>query len=575
MIVKELFMKLGIQSDSKDFKKVEGGMERITDFAKKAAVAFAAFKLGKWIKGVADQVANLGDEFDKMEQRTGVAAQTLQKLGFAADLTGANIGVVEVAIRTLQRTADEAASGVATYKDEYDRLGVSVKDSKGNLRSFEQLLPEIASGMQKLKTDTERTAIAQKIFGRSGTQLIPLLKSGSEEIQNMMKEFKELGGVIDKDLQKQSADYIDNQTRMNTVFQGLRNVIGKQLLPVFNEMSETTIEWFKQNRKWIALKLESVFKSLGKVIKNISRFFGDIIDDVIEWTKKLSPLQKGILKVSAAAAGLAILLALPAGSILLLIALIALLIDDFQTWQDGGESLIGSFIDKMEKLLGLDVIRIFKKWGSNFIDMIKRMFAPLAIFIKFIIDAFILGFPKSWERMTTRVQELWDNLIKRFWDTINSLRDGIIKIFSFIWSKVGKGTKEFLSSFWKSFVDVLDRLWTKIVNWSKKIIDKIAAPFKKIREFVSGIFGDNEVKIIQKIQDLAQAGKTLPTLQRTISEPTRRFVSPTTNSSVNVTVNASPGMNEERLAQKVSQGVKKELDRVNRATIQAFVPAGG
>jgi hypothetical protein len=573
MLVKELFFKLGIKSDQQDFKKAEKGMENIVELAKKAAVTLAAIKFGKWIKGIADQVANLGDQFDKMALRTGVAAQALQELGFAAELSGANIITLEMAIRTLQKNVTDAANGAESFVKDFRKLGVNIKDSSGNIREFESLLPDIAQGLSKITTESERSAIAQRLFGDSGTQLLPLFKTGAKAIREMVQEFRELGAVIDEDLQKQSTRYIDNQARMSAVYQGLRNVIAKQLLPVFSELTEETIAWFKQNRKWIALKLGNIFRNLGRIIKAVSRFFSAIVKVTAKWIDQLSPLHRGMVKISAAVAGLAILLSLPAGSILLLIGLIALLIEDFQTWREGGESVIGALIDKLEDFLGIDVVRTMTKWWNSIDNLLGLVAKTLTAYMIFFKELFTEGFASAYRNLSASLARAWEDV----WKTTKEVLDGIWflikKLGNSLIGALNQPLKNFVKTMWDSFVHLLDRLWDKIVDWSNKIINKITAPFRKAKEFVTGIFGDDEK--VSQAQRLGQAAQAVPVLQKTVAAPTRRFITRTSNNAVNVTVNAAPGMSEQKLAKEVTKQVSTKFDQMNRAAIQALVPAGG
>ncbi|MCP4570699.1 MAG: phage tail tape measure protein, partial [FCB group bacterium] len=263
MIVRELVTLLGVRTNQGDIRRAEGGMARLAGAAKAAMAAFASFKLAQWAKGAAEQVANLGDKFDKMSLRTGETATELQGLSHAATLSGTNLGTMEAGIRRLQNATLEAAEGVKRYKVEFKRLGIDVKNSDGTLKSFAQLLPEMADGMEKLKTDTEKSAVAQRLMGRSGTQALPLLKQGSAAIREMIGEVEELGAVLEKDLIDASTKYIDNQARVALINQSVKNSIARGLLPAFISMQEGLLKWWKANQKIINQNLEVVFRSLG------------------------------------------------------------------------------------------------------------------------------------------------------------------------------------------------------------------------------------------------------------------------------------------------------------------------
>jgi ribosomal protein L9 len=254
MVVKELVALLGVKTDKQSFNQAESGLGKIAKAAKVMAAAFAAFQVGKKIAGVVQEVADLGDKFDKMAKRSGFASKTLQQLGHAAELSGASINTVETAIKKLQSSQIEAADGTATYADEFKRLGIEVKGVDGELKDTPELLLEIADAMNELDTDAERTQVAMKLLGRSGTQLIPMFKEGSEGIKEMMQELVDLGAVMDDDLVKSSADLIDNQRRLDMALLGVKNTIAKELMPQANEFIEGMIDWWKINGKIVIFK---------------------------------------------------------------------------------------------------------------------------------------------------------------------------------------------------------------------------------------------------------------------------------------------------------------------------------
>jgi len=135
--------------------------------------------------GVKKLVALLGIKTDKK----------LAKV--AAALSGASLGDLETSIKRLQSSQVEAADGVATYADKYARMGIEVKDADGNFKETPALLAEVADGMQGLDTAAEKTAVAMKLLGRGGANLIPMLNQGGAAILDMMQEMHDLGGVID------------------------------------------------------------------------------------------------------------------------------------------------------------------------------------------------------------------------------------------------------------------------------------------------------------------------------------------------------------------------------------------
>lgn len=340
-VVRELISRFGFQVDKKGFDKADKGFSKLKAAATAVVGVLVAGKVAKTISNITTQAAAMADQIDKTSKRLGVNAMALQELQFAANLAGASNADVTTGLRTLARTADEAASGSAEYADEFRRLGVRVRDSSGRLKSAEVLITEMADGMGRLQTDTERVAVAQKLLGRGGTMLIPLLVQGTEAIKAQREEARELG-LFDEDLIELGVDLTDTNRRMAQVMTAVKNVIAKALLPGIIKTKKAIIDWYKANKDWIRQRLGTIVRRLAESVGRLLRFAVRITRAFIDWAESLDPLSAGFLKIAGIAGALALLLALPAGSILLLIGLIALIIDDFLVWQQKGESVIGA-----------------------------------------------------------------------------------------------------------------------------------------------------------------------------------------------------------------------------------------
>jgi hypothetical protein len=128
-----------------------------------------------------------GDELDKMAKRTGVAGSALAEFSFAAEQSGANLDDFEKSIKRMQRTIEDGKRGLTTAVDGLDLVGLSVQDLQG--LSPEDQFQKIADGMAAIVDPSTKAAAAQMLFGRSGTQLIPMLN----DLSQLRQEARDLG----------------------------------------------------------------------------------------------------------------------------------------------------------------------------------------------------------------------------------------------------------------------------------------------------------------------------------------------------------------------------------------------
>jgi len=207
--------------------------------------------------------ASAGDELDKMSGRIGVSVEFLSKLGHAAGLGGSNIKAMENGIRRMQRTAMDASRGLSTAVDVFDELGISAKDSGGNLKGTEALFMESVDALSKVENETKKAALAQMLFGKSGTAMLPMLKDGKKGMMAAMEEAKKLGIVMSTEDATSAAVLTDAFAKLSSVWKMIKMQIGGALAPMLSDLFDTitqnskaVIDWVKDNKELIV----SVFK---------------------------------------------------------------------------------------------------------------------------------------------------------------------------------------------------------------------------------------------------------------------------------------------------------------------------
>ncbi len=501
MVVRELVALLGIKTDPASQQRAEGGMAKLVKWAKVAAAAFAALKIGKFFLNIAKAVAQVGDRIDKMSKRTGIATETLQGLGHAAELSGANLGDIEMSVKRLQAAQADAAFGLQTYTREFERLGVEIKNENGEFKDTTELLLEVADGMKGLESDTDRTAVAVKLLGRSGTNLIPLLKQGSAAIREQMGEMADLGALMDKEMIDTSAEFIDNQQRLKMAALGVRLTIGRELLPVLIRMQEATIEWWKANKDWIALHIAPIFKRIGQVVGSVASAFGELVTNVVGFVDGLDDTEKKGLKIGAMIAGLAaLILAGPIGQFIALAAVIGLVIDDFMTWRKGGKSVIGEIVKRLDQLLDIDIVQ----WAQTAWEAVSFYFGQVIGFWRAMFETFfaqIHFFVEVWDdpwqafqNLVDRMQSIWgDNMsgliglvqemvlvLQGVWVSFTTWFDEVVLgFFRTRWPEEYQAIKDGMLS----VVNFFGEVWGGVAGWfDSNVIQPIA-------NMVSNLFG--------------------------------------------------------------------------------------
>ena len=349
MIVRKLFTLLGFKTDKKGFRDADKSLQKIKQTALRVAAILVAGRVVKSIASIATETAKLSDEVSKVAEKLGVTTDALQEFRFAAQLTGVPIRTADLALQRFTRRTAEAAQGEGEAKAALKELGVQLVDSQGKLRPVGDLLADVAEGLKNTKTQGDRLRLSFNLFDSEGAALVNTLKGGRDAFNAMAEEARATGGIFDEELIKASIEFTDQQTKMKLVLQGVKNIIAKELLPFMIRMTNRIIGWVKANRELLKGKIVEFIQRIVNMGRRVMRFFRRLFDAFNELPKA----SKLILGVAASVAVLALILQSPVALLLLIIGLVALVIDDFETWEEGGDSLFSRMAFWLNNLTGL------------------------------------------------------------------------------------------------------------------------------------------------------------------------------------------------------------------------------
>jgi hypothetical protein len=165
-------------------------------------IATAVIGIGAAFMGVraAAQAFNaaiaMGGQLNDLSARTGESAGNLAILQRAFQNAGAGADAVGPTINRLQRAIIEAGEGGKQQAEAFAKLGLSFADIR-NLSPTEQL-QAVAKALQGVSNDSDRSAIAMQLLGRSGGELLPLLRAMGTELDVARGQLGSLPGVIDR-----------------------------------------------------------------------------------------------------------------------------------------------------------------------------------------------------------------------------------------------------------------------------------------------------------------------------------------------------------------------------------------
>ena len=302
--------KIGIVITVKDtFSKGLDKLRKGLNVMKKAVLAASAatVALGIGFAKIAKSTAATGDLFQKMAQKIGVSATALSELKFAAEISGASIQEVGNSLRLLSKRMLDAKQGLAEAKRSFEALNIEVTDTTGNLKAADAVFLEAVEAINKLGSETEKTALAQELFGRSGANLLPLIRLGKEGIQALREEATKLGITFSDIEANQAAEFNDSMLRLGSAFTGLKNQIGKELIPAFSEIAKAvtksliqlrTQEGFEEWAQKVAKGVVGAFQTMVIFILGLPATFQKVISTLNKTLAVVNGLFQGIIKLA-------------------------------------------------------------------------------------------------------------------------------------------------------------------------------------------------------------------------------------------------------------------------------------
>lgn len=213
--------------DATGFHKALGSVRKGVGQASKAVVAAgaaaAAASVAVWAKAL-QGAANYADELGKTAKKTGLSTDELQRLTFAANLSGAELGNLSQSVLRMHRSISDLEEGSKEATDAFAALGISAKDLEG--LTPDQKFNKISEAIAGVADAGKRVDLASTIFGRGGTELLPMLTEGAAGFRALKKEREALGPILTPEQIASAEAFNDSMSRIKesakaNIMQGL------------------------------------------------------------------------------------------------------------------------------------------------------------------------------------------------------------------------------------------------------------------------------------------------------------------------------------------------------------------
>lgn len=230
----------GLKAAQREAKEFEKNLKPTLTATKDLGVGMAA--AGTAIAGgllAASKAAiDYGDKLNDARQKTGLTAQELANLGFAAEQSGSSFEGISTGLKFLAKNMESAIAKGGDTRAAFNELGISSKDLAAKQGDVNSVFLLVADRLKGIDDPAKKAALSMAIFGKAGVDLIPLLNEGSAGIAELGKN----AAKVSDDFVKASDQLNDTLNEVSQAALGASIGIAEALLPSLQSIATTVAD---------------------------------------------------------------------------------------------------------------------------------------------------------------------------------------------------------------------------------------------------------------------------------------------------------------------------------------------
>lgn len=199
--------------------EAQGLGSRLGGLAKSAGALLAGGAAIRWAQQSITTYRTVGGEMLKLQRLTGASEDAVSGLWVAAQQSGVPFEKLATSLGIFSSKLKSKA-----VRD----LGLDLTDAAGKALPLDQALAKVMDRVKSMPAGAERNALVRTLFGRSGTDLLPLLQRGGSALDEFAAKAQQLGITLNSDDIRAATA---NQREFNLAMTSVGFVVGKEVLP--------------------------------------------------------------------------------------------------------------------------------------------------------------------------------------------------------------------------------------------------------------------------------------------------------------------------------------------------------
>ena len=296
-----------INSTSKELKQSKVDWESVGNVVGKVGKAFgtalaalgtAAVGAASALAGLTVSASNYADDILTTSANTHIATDDLQKYSYALNFIDGDLNTLTGTMKKNTQIMSKARDGNKTYTAAYEKLGISITDTNGELRNGQEVYWEVIAALGKVENETERDALAMQLLGKSGTELNTIIDAGSEAFKDLGNEAEAMGYVMSDEAVSALGSFNDKLQQLKAGMTGLKNSAALIALPFLDDLASKGVPILAEFSKGIQEANGDVSK-MGDVI---GQGLADVVNLIVEKLPEF--VEMGVTLVSSLIEGI-------------------------------------------------------------------------------------------------------------------------------------------------------------------------------------------------------------------------------------------------------------------------------
>lgn len=471
-----------------------------------AAVLGGATAAATGLTALATKSASTADTIDKMSQKIGVSREAYQELDFICSQSGMDVNKLQSGMKSLVSAMDGAASGTASNVEQFKKLGVSVTDANGNLRNSEDVMWETMEALQNCGNETEKTRLATELFGKSGTEMMPLLNGASGSIEEMKNKAHDLGLVLGDEAIDNGVKLTDTMDQMKRSLSAVGTKLGAGLMPILQQVCQSVIDYMPQIQAFFDEFSPIVMDFFEAVMPVLMQIGSEILPILMDLLTQLMPVFSELMETLAP-----IIVQIVEQLFPPLLQIIQDLLPYFMQIITAIMPLFGTLVELLTP-----VIEMFIQLSSVLLNGLLAALTPiiedLATFLNDLLTPLI-----------PIISELCDTIVGTLQPVFEQLSPVISQVFDAL-RPILDLLGEMLETLIPALVPVIEWLaeaFSDTLGWAiegvSEVIDDLSGVFSGLVDFIKGVFsGDWEQAWNGIVQVFKNVFNILPTIVENI-----------------------------------------------------------